>query len=105
MALPVVGTAIRTDLWWKLEFGREVQIDTLRIMLRTDFPHDSYWKTAVVEFSDGTSLPLEMTSTSDFQDFRFPAKKVSWLRLTRLVSAENRWSALIEFEAWGKDLH
>ena len=99
------GPLIRTDLWWKLEFGREVQIDTLRIMLRTDFPHDSYWKTAVVEFSDGTSLPLEMTSTSDFQDFPFPAKKVSWLRLTRLVSAEDRWSALIELEAWGKDLH
>jgi len=99
------GPLIRTDLWWKLEFGREVQIDTLRIMLRTDFPHDSYWKSAVVEFSDGTSLPLEMTSTSDFQDFHFPAKRVSWLRLTHLVSTENRWSALIEFEAWGNDLY
>jgi len=99
------GPLIRTDLWWKLEFGREVQIDTLRIMLRTDFPHDSYWKTAVVEFSDGSSIPLEMTSTSDFQDFTFKAKKVNWLRLTHLVSAENRWSALIELEAWGNDLH
>ena len=99
------GPLMRTDLWWKLEFGREVQIDELRIMLRTDFPHDSYWKSAVVEFSDGSSLPLEMTATSDFQEFHFPAKTVSWLRLTHLVSAEERWSALMEFEAWGKDLH
>jgi hypothetical protein len=99
------GPLVRTDLWWKLEFGRVIQLDTLRIMLRTDFPHDSYWKSGVVEFSDGTSLPLAMTSTSDFQDFHFPAKRVSWLRLTNLVPAEERWSALIEFEAWGNDLH
>jgi hypothetical protein len=99
------GPLVRSDLWWKLEFGREVQVDTLRVMLRTDFPHDSYWKSGVVEFSDSTSLPLEMTSTSDFQDFHFPAKRVSWLRLTHLVPAEERWSALIEFEAWGSDRH
>ena len=99
------GPLIHNDLWWKLEFGREVQIDTLRIMLRTDFPHDSYWKSGIVEFSDGSSVPLEMTSTPDFQDFHFQAKRVSWLRLTHLVPAEERWSALMEFEAWGNDLH
>jgi len=97
------GPLVRDDLWWKLEFGREVWIDTIRIMLRTDFPHDSYWKKGVVEFSDGTTLPLEMTPVSDFQDFHFPARHVSWLRLTHLVSAEERWSGLIEFEAWGRD--
>ena len=98
------GPLVRDDLWWRLDFGREVSIDTIRIMLRTDFPHDSYWKKGVVEFSDGTTLPLEMTPVSDFQDFHFTAKHVSWLRLTHLVSAEERWSGLIELEAWGSDL-
>lgn len=98
------GPLVRDDLWWRLDFGRQVRIDTLRIMLRTDFPHDSYWKSGVIEFSDGTVLPLEMKPSSDFQDFHFSAKHVSWLRLTHLISAEERWSGLIELEAWGSDV-
>jgi hypothetical protein len=99
------GPLVQVDIWWQLDFGREVTVDSLRVMLRTDFPHDSYWKSAVVEFSDGSALPLELTSSSDFQDFRFPPKRVSSLRLDHLVSAEDRWSGLIELEAWGMDRH
>jgi hypothetical protein len=99
------GPLIKDDLWWKLDFGREVDVDTLRIMLRTDFPHDSYWKSAVVEFSDGSTLPLTMTSTADFQDFHFSRRRIKWLRLNKLVAMEQRWSALIELEAWGEDAH
>jgi hypothetical protein len=99
------GPLIKSDLWWSLDFGREVDVDNLRIMLRTDFPHDSYWKNAMVEFSDGSTLPLTMTSTASFQDFRFSKRRIKWLRLTHLVSAEDRWSGLIELEAWGQDAH
>ncbi len=99
------GPLIKDDLWWKMDFGREVDIDTLRIMLRADFPHDSYWKSGVVEFSDGSTVTLAMTSTAAFQDFHFPRKRITWLRLNKLVSAEPRWSSLIELEAWGKDAH
>jgi hypothetical protein len=98
------GPLIKDDIWWQLDFGRDVKLDTLRLMLRTDFPHDSYWKNALVEFSDGTTLPLAMTGDSGFQDFHFPARNVRSFRLTRLVSAEPHWSGLMEVEAWGSDL-
>jgi hypothetical protein len=98
------GPLIKDDIWWQLDFGRDVELDTLRLMLRTDFPHDSYWKSAVVEFSDGTTLPITMTGDSGFQDFHFPAHTVRSFKLTRLVSAEQRWSGLMEVEAWGRDL-
>jgi hypothetical protein len=99
------GPLVKDDLWWKLDFGREVDIDSLRIMLRTDFPHDSYWKSAMVEFSDGSTLPLTMTASAVFQDFHIPKRRIRWLRLNKLISMEARWSGLIELEAWGKDVH
>ena len=50
----------RNDLEWWLDFGRDVEIDKLVFFLRADFkhdqngvPHDSYWKSIDIEFSDG----------------------------------------------------
>ncbi len=51
----------RNDLEFFLDFGREVEVDKLVFFLRADFahdsktgiPHDSYWKSIDVEFSDG----------------------------------------------------
>jgi hypothetical protein len=73
-------------------------------MVRADFPHDSYWKSAVVEFSDGTELPIQITSSAEFEEFRFARRKVSWFRITKLVSEDPaRWCAFVEVEAWGHD--
>jgi hypothetical protein len=99
------GPQLRTDLWWKLDFGRSVQLEKIRLMVRADFPHDSYWKSADVEFSDGTRLPIQIASSADFQNFPFPKRRVSWLRLTNLVPSDpTRWCSFIEVEAWGRDL-
>ena len=38
-------------------------------MVRADFPHDSYWKSAVVEFSDGSLVSIQITA--EFQEFFF----------------------------------
>ena len=50
----------RNDLEFTLDFGREVEVDKIVLYLRADFikdkngePHDSYWKTIDIEFSDG----------------------------------------------------
>jgi hypothetical protein len=99
------GPQLRTDLWWKVDFGRPVALDKLRLMVRADFPHDSYWKSADVEFSDGSHLPIHITSSPEFQEFSFPKRHVSWLRLTNLVPADpTKWCSFIEVEAWGRDL-
>jgi hypothetical protein len=98
------GPQLRTDLWWKLDFGRPVELDKLRLMVRTDFPHDSYWKSAKVEFSDGSQVDLKIGSSAEFQDFPFKKRRVSWLRIADLAPVDPaRWCSFIELEAWGHD--
>jgi hypothetical protein len=99
------GPELRTDLWWKIEFGRSVEVDKIRLMVRADFPHDSYWQSAVIEFSDGEQLPIKIIQSAEFQDFTFPQRSVSWIRLNKLVPADPaRWCSFIEVETWGRDL-
>jgi hypothetical protein len=99
------GPQLRLDLWWKLDFGRPVELDKIRLMVRADFPHDSYWKTATIEFSDGSKETIRLAAKPEFQDFPFRKRKVTSFRLTNLVPEdEKRWCAFIEVEAWGRDL-
>ena len=99
------GPQLRTDIWWKLDFGRPVELDKIRVMVRADFPHDSYWKSGEIEFSDGSSVPLNLSASADFQDFSFTKRRVSWLRITKVVPADpTKWCSFIEVEAWGKDV-
>jgi hypothetical protein len=98
------GPELRQDLWWKLDFGRPVELDKIRLMVRADFPHDSYWKSAVVEFSDGSQLPIQINSSAEFQEFSFPKRKISSFRLIKLVPVDpEKWCSFIEVEAWGHD--
>jgi hypothetical protein len=100
------GPQLRTDIWWKLDFGKPVVLNKIRVMVRADFPHDSYWKSVDVEFSDGSRLPLSIGPFPEFQDFSFSKRRVSWLRLVNVVPADPaKWCSLIEVEAWGRDTH
>jgi hypothetical protein len=99
------GPEQRLDLWWKLDFGRPVELDKIGLMIRADFPHDSYWKSAQIEFSDGSRLPIQITSFAGLQEFHFSRRKVSWFRIAKLAPEDPaKWCALIEVEAWGHDL-
>ena len=102
------GPKKESGIWWRLDFGRLVEIDKLLLYLRADWsnassPHDSYWKTGKAEFSDGSSLKLSLRQTAEGQIFTFPKKKVSWLVLKDLEPAADRWCALCQLEAWGVD--
>ena len=81
------GPESAADAWWKVDFGRPVRLDKIRLMLRADFPHDGTWKSAGVEFSDGSRVTIQLAPTAEFQEFSFPPRKTTWLRLTNLVSA------------------
>jgi hypothetical protein len=99
------GPEQRLDVWWKLDFGRPVELNKIVLMNRADFPHDSYWKSAEIEFSDGSRLPIQLSSSASLQEFSFPKRKVTWFRLAKLVPVDPaKWCSLIEVEAWGRDL-
>ncbi|HUT35102.1 MAG TPA: carbohydrate-binding protein [Planctomycetota bacterium] len=98
------GPDKRTDLWWKVEFGRPVEVDKLVLVIRADFPHDRHWHGAVVEFSDGSREKLEIKKQAEPQTFEFKKRTVAWLQLTDLVQEQPLgWCALTEVEVWGKD--
>lgn len=100
------GPERRDDLWWRVDFGRTVEVDKVRLMVRADFPHDSYWKSAVLEFSDGSEVPIAIGASAGFQEFRFARRRVTWMRITRLVAEDPaKWCSFIEVEAWGRDAH
>ena len=99
------GPELQPDIWWKVEFGRPVELDKIRLMIRADFPHDSYWKSAEAEFSDGSRITLHIASSAGFQEFAFPKRRVAWLRITKLVPEDSsKWCGFVEVEAWGRDL-
>ena len=101
---PSWGPDKRKDLWWKVEFGRAVEIDKLVLWIRADFPHDSYWHSAVIEFSDGSREAIKIEKTAAGQTFAFEKRTVTWLRLTDLVQTEPLgWAAWSEVQVWGRD--
>ena len=90
---------------WTLDFGRPVTLDELRVTLRADFPHDSWWTQGTVDFSDGSSETLHFEKTDAPQRFSIAARTVTKLTLHSLIKAEDPspFPALSQFEAWGRE--
>lgn len=89
----------------RLEFGRAVMIDSLRITLRADFPHDNWWTSATVCFSDGSSETLEMTKTELPQIFDLTPRISESLTFGKLIQSPDTspFPALTQLEVYGCD--
>jgi hypothetical protein len=87
----------------KIDFGRDVVTDRIRIYLRADFPHDNWWKEIKLEFSDGSDMILNPVKTGEGQDFRFDEKTISSLVVKDLIKAEEEspFPALTQIEIYG----
>ena len=102
---PSWGPDRRKDLWWKVEFGRSVEVDKVVLHIRADFPHDRHWHGATIEFSDGSRERVRIEKTAKPQTFPFAKRTVTWLRFTDLVQEEPPgWCGFSEVEAWGRDV-
>ena len=89
----------------KLEFGREIKTDRIVLHTRADFPHDNWWIKGTVEFSDGSSMVLDLEKTDGAQEFTFEEKKISWLVLKDLIKADapSPFPALTQIEVFGTE--
>ena len=96
----------RADAAITIDFGREVKVDELAIVLRADFPHDAHWVSGVVIFSDGSQLPLSFEKTGERQRFRFPEKRIRWARLEQLIKSDDPsvFPALTSWELYGTEI-
>ena len=94
------------NLWFKIDFGKTVEIDKLVIVNRAQYSdnHDSYWEKATVEFSDGTREEIKIEKTPLPQEIRIKKHRTSWINFSGLKEFEHKWCSWIEVEAWGKDV-
>ncbi len=97
------GISRNPDAELTVDFGRPVTIDEIRLTLRADFPHDSWWTSATVRFPDGSSEVLSLTKTAKPQSFPIPLRTVTSLVLYALKKAEDEspFPALTQIEAYG----
>ncbi len=101
------------DIAFTVYFGREVLVDKVVLTLRSDYTvkkdkeHDTYWKEAVIEFSDGSEVTVNPVKGGQAQTFEFEARKTEYVRLKKLVPYEEpnstMYAALNEIEVWGYD--
>ncbi len=93
----------REDLEYWLYFGRDVEIDRIDFYLRADFPHDTYWKSMDIEFSDKSIVAAEFKETADAQTIEFEKHTTTYIHLTNFKQAANplSWAALTQIEVFG----
>ena len=91
---------------WKIEFGREVLIDEAVFYLRSDFPHDAWWKQVTLSFSDSTHLDVLLEKTSKPQKILFSPRTVHWILLHKLLKADDPspFPALTQVEFYGVEI-
>lgn len=90
----------------KVDFGREVYADEVRIYIRADFPHDTYYASATLEFSDGTTEDINLRQTADAQVFTFEPRKTSYVKIKNLRVVDHAgddWAGITEFEVYGTE--
>ena len=90
----------------KIEFGRTVVVDYIRMYTRSDFPHDAWWKQVTFRFSDGSTLVWQLEKTDKAHEIKFEKKEVEWLELGDLVKADDPspFPALSQIEVYGVEI-
>ena len=98
------GINRQPDAKLKLDFGRPVEIDKLVLYTRSDFPHDSWWESAAVTFSDGSREVLDMEKSSRAHVFEISPRTIEWLELGELIKADDPspFPALTQLEVYGR---
>ena len=99
------GTNKRDDAWLKIDFGRPVRAQEIRLFLRADYPHDSWWKHMTITSSNGESRRVDLKRTGAPQVFRLAGDAIEWLRLEQLVRGdESPFPALSQIQVWGTEI-
>jgi len=93
----------REDLEFYIDFGCEIETDKAEVFLRADFPHDTYWKSFDIEFSDKSIVHCEFEKTHNGQEIIFPKKKTKFIHLTNFkqISTPLSWAALSQIKIYG----
>lgn len=100
------GINRRADAQFKLDFGRKVIVEQIKIYTRADFPHDSWWTQATITFSDGQQMIVPLEKSRFAQVICLEEKQIEWLMLHDLIKADDPspFPALTQIEVYGKEV-
>ncbi|WP_261805858.1 hypothetical protein [Lapidilactobacillus luobeiensis] len=100
------GINRQEDAALTIDFGRPVLASGVGIVLRADFPHDSFWTAMTVTFSDGSKETLNLKKANTIQTFAFAPRTIDSLTINTLIKHEDDspFPALTEFEVYGQHL-
>lgn len=89
-----------------LSFGRDVLINEVRLTIRCDFPHDSWWTSATLCFSGGEERTVALQKAVQPQSFQMGGITASSVTLKNLVKADDPspFPALTQLEIIGKEI-
>lgn len=102
------GINQREDAEMVVAFGREIMADRIIIYERADFPHDSWWVKATLEFSDETEMDIEFEKTHHGQEIILKEPKhISYIKLKNLIKADDPspYPALTQIEVYGREMN
>ena len=102
------GINRQDDAALTLEFGGPVDIDEIRLYTRADFPHDNWWVSGKLVFSDGSEMILNMEKKIGEPHCFVPEEAkcgITWVRLQELVKADDPspFPALTQIEVYGTE--
>ncbi|MDF2483943.1 MAG: hypothetical protein K0R46_111 [Herbinix sp.] len=83
-----------------IDFGRKVVMNKLIINLRSDFPHDNYWKQVDILFGNGQTMTLQLNKTGIDQCFDLKGIIAESVKLCRLIKDENDPSPFPALTHW-----
>ena len=92
--------------WLMIDFGHEVYVNEIAVYLRdTDASGHTYYKSATLEFSNGTKKDVTFTSTMDKQTIKFDTVKTTYVKVTNLAKADTSksWAGITELEVYGSE--
>lgn len=86
-----------------VEFGRPVNMDTVILYTRADFPHDNWWKEATLSFSDGSEEFISMEKSAKPHIFHIKKNDITWIKMSEMIKADDPspFPALTQIEVYG----
>lgn len=98
------GINMQDDAMMRIDFGREVSLDKIVLYTRSDFPHDNWWKSLTVRFSDESEEVITLEKSCKAHVIPIKERVVTWLEVFNLIKADESspFPALTQIETYGR---
>lgn len=100
------GINMQDDAVMKLEFGRKVIAEKIVLYTRSDFPHDNWWESVTLTFSNGEKEIWTLEKSDKPHVLNLGEKQLEWLTFGELIKADDPspFPALTQIEVYGRDI-